>query len=861
MRRRVPNFSKSSELSSSPPHPLTSPHLPISTYTIRREIIKPVFAPRWRKVARDLWHNKTRTLLVIISIAVGVFAVGAVATARVILARDLQTQYNETADSSARIFGSGLDEKFIDSLRRIPEIEDAQGRSTVLLRVKNGELRSNLLLYGIKDFNDIRVNKISYERGQRIPPWRTLLIERGSLELFGVKLGDTLSVELPDGKRREINITSVVHDLNAPPPRFANFGSAYVSMETLEWLGFSKDYSEVRIIVRDGKQDRAHIQAVVDEVKDRLDDSPDRSYLNSSITQYPGRHYADEQIQSMLLILAALGGLALFLSAFLVINTIGAVMQQHTKQIGIMKAIGGRGTQITSMYLTMVAVFGLLSLLIAVPLGAAGARGLTEYVAYLLNFDILTTTTPPDVLLIEIGVGLVVPMLAALAPIINGARMTVREAITSNGLEATPDKKEKGEAGKSSELFGEFGTLSRFSFLPRLQLPRPLLISLRNTFRRKGRLALTLGTLTLASAIFVSVFSVRDSLKGTLQDSLNYWLYDIEVTFAQPQAEDKAINQVLQVPGVSHAEVWSSDSVNLLRADQSESRAISIIAPPADSTLIKPAMTAGRWLLPDDVGDGIPAIVINADVLADEPDLTVGDGVTLKFGNRKFPFRIVGITQSTLTGQVRNPRTIYINREAYRRTLGLGRQVSTLVVVTEQHDGEFQAQVGRDIEEQFRRVLMRVDTYETITDRRAQIAFQFDILITFLVIMATLLAVVGGLGLTGTMSMNVLERTREIGIMRAIGASDRAIRQIVVVEGVLIGLISWAVGSLLALPISRVLADQVGMAFIRRTLNFEFSWVGLIAWLGIVTLISAVASFLPAWRASRLTVREVLAYE
>jgi len=800
-------------------------------------------------VARDLWHNKTRTLLVIVSIAVGVFAVGTIATARVILSRDLQTQYAQTSDNSARIFGSGLDENFIESLRRIPEIEDAQGRSTVLLRVKNGDLRSNLLLYGIDDFNDIHVNKITYERGERVPPWRTLLIERGSLELFGVQMGDTLTVELPDGKRREIAITGVVHDLNAPPPRFANFGSAYVSMETLEWLGFSDQYSEVRIVVRDGKQDREHIQTVVNLVKDRLEDSPGRQYLNSNIQQFPGRHFADDQIQSMLLILAALGGLALFLSAFLVVNTIGAVMQQHTKQIGIMKAIGGRGSQITSMYLSMVAVFGLLSLVVAVPLGAAGARALTEYVAFLLNFDILTTTTPPDVLLIEICVGLVVPLLAALAPIINGARMTVREAVTSTGMPVETSRgRGKAEWDKPPSPFP-------------IPLSRPLLLSLRNTFRRKGRLALTLGTLILASAIFVSVFTVRDSLQGTLQDSLNYWLYDIEVTLAQPQSEDKSVNQALLIPGVSHAEAWSNDNAQIVRADQTKSRAISIIAPPADSTLIKPVMTQGRWLLPDDVGDGTPAIVINADVLADEPTLKVGDIITLKFGNRTFPFEIVGVTQSTLTGQVRNPRTIYINQEAYRRTLGIGRQVRTLVIVTDQHEGEFQAQVGRDLEEQFRRVLMRVDTYETITDRRAQIAFQFDILITFLVIMAALLAVVGGLGLTGTMSMNVLERTREIGVMRAIGASDGAIRQIVVVEGVLIGFISWAVGSLLALPISRVLADQVGLAFIRRTLNFEFSLVGLFAWLGIVTLISAVASFVPAWRASRLTVREVLAYE
>jgi putative ABC transport system permease protein len=810
---------------------------------------------RWRKVLRDLWHNKSRTLLVVLSIAVGVFAVGAVAGARAILARDLQAQYDQTADASARIFASGLDENFIDSIRRMPEIAEAQGRSLYLLRIKNNEINSNLLLNGIKDFNDVRVSTFDYISGERTPPWRQIILERASFELFEVQQGGTLTIELRDGKKRELRIAGTVHDLNAPPPRFANFGTAYVSMETLEWLGFPKAHTELRIIVKENKNDRAYIQSVVDKIKERIEDSPpeaNRRYFGNNIQQNPGRHIADEQIQTMLLILVALGALSLFLSAFLVINTISAVMQQQVKQIGIMKSIGGRGRQIGSLYLGMVIIFGGLSLLIAVPVGALGAQAMTRYVAGLLNFEILTRGTPTDVLLLEIIVGLLVPLLAALVPIVNGSRMTVREAITSTGLDNTSS----GQGDKGTRRQG-----TRFPLSPclpvSLSLPRPLLISLRNTFRKKGRLALTLGTLILATAIFVSVFSVRDSLTGTLQDSLRYWSYDIEVTLAQPQSEERALNEIRQVPGVVYAEAWDNASTRRLRADKTESRNIAVIAAPGESELIRPILMEGRWLQPDDEN----AIVINADVLADEPDLKIGDVVMLKFGQRKFPFQLVGIAQSTLTGQVRNPRTLYITREGYRRTLGLPRQTRSLVVVTELHDGASQAAIAREIDTQFRRALMRVDTYETITDRREQIAFQFNILVTFLVIMATLLAVVGGLGLTGTMSMNVLDRTREIGVMRAIGASDNAIRQIVIVEGVLIGWLSWVVGSLLAIPISKLLADQVGLAFIRRTLNYAFSVEGLLLWLGIVTLIAGLASFFPAWRASRLTVREVLAYE
>jgi len=115
--------------------------------------------------------------------------------------------------------------------------------------------------------------------------------------------------------------------------------------------------------------------------------------------------------------------------------------------------------------------------------------------------------------------------------------------------------------------------------------------------------------------------------------------------------------------------------------------------------------------------------------------------------------------------------------------------------------------------------------------------------------------------LMGTMSLNVLERTREIGVMRAIGASDGAVRQVFMVEGILIGMLSWLLGAGLALPLSKLLSDAVGMAFTKAPLSYIFSTNGVLLWLVVVVILASLASFLPARSASRLTVREVLAYE
>ena len=128
-------------------------------------------------------------------------------------------------------------------------------------------------------------------------------------------------------------------------------------------------------------------------------------------------------------------------------------------------------------------------------------------------------------------------------------------------------------------------------------------------------------------------------------------------------------------------------------------------------------------------------------------------------------------------------------------------------------------------------------------------------------LVAGLIVVVGGIGLASTMSMNVLERTREIGVMRAIGSSSRRIRQMVILEGVIVGILSWVIALGLSFPLSHLLCNLIGMALLSRPLDYIFNWSGVVFWLGLIVVISALASLWPAINAARLTVRDALAYE
>jgi putative ABC transport system permease protein len=797
-----------------------------------------MLSPRWRKVLRDLWLNKTRTVLVVLSIAVGVFAVGTITNAQLILSRDLAASYAAINPAHATILTfDSFDDNLVKAVQGMRVVDEAEGRRNVIVRLKTGpnEWR-NLMLVAIPDYNDIRIDKVWPEQGAWPPPKHELLLERAALGLAQANVGDTMLIKMPDGKERQVRVAGLAHDLYAQIYVFDGSAYGFITFDTLEWLGEPRDFNELRFTVADRSRvnDRQYIKAVANLVQNKVEQSG-RNVLFTFIPE-PGKHPLDFLIQAISLLLGVLGFLSLLLSGFLVVNTISAILAQQVRQIGLMKVVGGRTHQMMGMYLTMVLIFGLLALLLAVPLGAVGAQLFTSFMAGFLNFDIENFYVPLEVLMLEVGIGLIVPLLAALYPVIAGTRITVREAISTYGL------------GK-----GQFGSRRTDRLVQRIRgLSRPLLLSLRNTFRRRGRLMLTLTTLTLAGATFIAVFSVYASLLSTLDQWLAYFNYDVAVQFKRPYHIERVERETLQVPGVVSVESWAFSTVRRVRPDDSESDNIIVLAPPAASPMIKPVLVQGRWLWPEDTN----ALVVNTILLRDEPDVKVGGELVLKVEGRETKWHVVGLVEGgalIATAFANYPYFAYVTRDVGN--------TSYISIVTEQHDFAFQTQVAEALEKKYERAGLRVYVTAKISEERAETVAIFQVIVALLLIMAVLLAVVGGLGLMGTMSINVLERTREIGVIRAIGASDGAVLQIFMVEGILIGLISWLLGTLLAFPVSKLLSDTVGRQFLSVPLDYTFSSGGALLWLAVVVILAALASFLPAWQASRLTVREVLAYE
>lgn len=799
--------------------------------------------PRLQKIFRDIWGNKTRTLLVILSIAVGVFAIGTIAGTYAIMSTSMSENFQAVHSAEFKMGSSDtFKERFIEGVRKMKEIERADGRHSIMLRLQVGANEwQELEVFAVDNYEKMQVGQIRPEGGAW-PPSESeyeILLERDYIEQIDVNIGDTLLVETGDRTQRQLKMTGIVHDLDPFPSGLSGTVYGYISFNTLEWLGGKSNTYNQLYIVPNNRLNAEYTQYTINLLQDRLEKNGIQVF-DIDKTIVPGIDRSQTIIEAVLLILGVLGVLALFLSGFLVTNTILALLTEQTRQIGIMKTMGASAEQLLRMYIMLPLIFGSIALVIAIPLAALSTRVLSGFLLDIVNFNASSYAIPPAVFALEIVVALAVPLLASLYPVIATSQITIREAISMNGL----SNNQFGTASFDRLLQRGLNAFSAFSL--------ELMLSLRNTFRRRQRLALTLITLTLGSAIFMGVFTVRSSMLNTLDEASQYWQYDVEVNFQKPYRFERAQREALRIPGVAQVEGWGTYSTRRVRADKSESANIMMMAPPAETNLLKPVVIEGRWLLPEDENQ----IVIDTEVTRREPDLKVGDQIVLKIKGRERAWEVVGIVK----GQLRGPIG-YVNYPYFSENIGKFESVTRMVIVGTEHDEAAQSQIGRALEQQFNGAGLHVSELTTVTDLREETAEQFNIFILLLLFMAIMISVVGGLGLMGTMSLNVLERTREIGIMRTFGASKKSILQIFITEGLLIGLLSWLVGSVLALPLSSFLSDAVGYALLQTPLNYTFSVSGVLLWLLIMVILSVLASFWPAWNASRVSIREVLVYE
>jgi putative ABC transport system permease protein len=799
--------------------------------------------PRWKKVLADLWGNLTRSSLVIASIVVGLFALGVIATVHSTLTTQMPAGYASVNPANIQMAVSPFGQDLIDQVKNNAQVAEVEGARIFTLRVETspGEWET-IKINAIDQIDEMMINQLKLMDGIFPPDDRQIVIDENKLSSLNLRLNDQVIVQLPSGRTRQMKLVGIVQDQTIgsayPGGFFMETAQGYVTTDTLEWLGQPSSLNYLYITVKENGTDENALRSVASTIRKDIEDNGYTVFSTSvrSSRNHPNSIYVD----AMAGILFVLGALVMFLSSFLITSTFQALLNQQVQQIGVMKIVGGRSRQITGIYMAMIFVFGVLGFLIALPLSNQAAFGLLKFLASKINFGIQIYQVAPLSVLLQISVALLIPQLAGVFPILKGAQITIQEATSGIRQESVSSRPGWVER-QAARLRG---------------VPRPLLISLRNTFRRKGRLILTLITLSLGGSIFIATLNVKLSIQDYVERVGKYFMADVNLTLDQPYRIHDIQNELSSLPEIKVVEGWADARGEILRADGTVADSFHILAPPAGTPLVQPIMLGGRWIVPGDQN----AITLSERFKELFPDLKIGDTITLRINGDETHWIVVGFFQ--LVGKSAG-YLAYTGYDYLSKLLGQGQETMTYRIVASQSGltPDQQKSLALEIENylQARGYSVRETTAGGSLITRTTDGL--SILTFFLLIMSFLTALVGSIGLMGTMSMNVLERTREIGVMRAIGASDWAVIRMVIVEGLLIGMISWGLSILLAFPISSLLNNTINMALFGASTRLVFTPKGFAIWLGIVLALSILASILPARNAARLTIREVLAYE
>jgi putative ABC transport system permease protein len=494
---------------------------------------------------------------------------------------------------------------------------------------------------------------------------------------------------------------------------------------------------------------------------------------------------------------------------------------------------------VARLYLTSVTVLALAALTVGVPLGALAGLGYAGFVSGVLNFDLTSRAIPVWVFALQLGAGLTVPLGAASVPLRRASRVSVREAMADFGVSG------QGVKAFDGELFAWLG--------------RPLLMSLRNAVRSRGRVALTVGILAVGGATFITAFNVSDSWRNTVDSLFEARRYDLQVVFSQRYPSATLVEVLGALPGVKALEPWGGAWARLEAAKGEPYRMMLTAVPPASAMIAYPVLE-GRWLREDDTN----AIVINHELRQDrEAGVALGDQVTLTIDGRASSWTIVGVVRELgVRRRGQNvPASAYVSQRAFEAVTGLAGVSSNLVLSATTHDAASLRALTREVERALDGAGLQRTIVQPSTHRRQELLDHLVIIRDFLLAMAALVAVIGGLALASAMSVNVLERTKELGVLRAIGASTWQVLGVVVGEGVMMALLSWLAAVALCVPLSLQIGNFAGRVFVHANLDNTFSVAAALGWLALSVLIAIVASAAPAWRPVRRPVSEALRYE
>jgi putative ABC transport system permease protein len=809
---------------------------------------------RSRKILRDILARKARTALVSISIFIGVLGVVTLTSTGDILINKLHEDLDE---NELPMMGVGIEpdegikadeidyQAFFDYVRTYPGVTAVMAwagdrvywREPADIGFVEGSIR------GFSDPLDaMSIEPVTLIEG-RYPEvgQQELVIERRMADKFGLQVGDPLVLRILDqltGRPGAVmaipeetwTITGIVFH---PYIGDSNRQSIYAHFEDVTHIANLDHYSVFMACFTN-----------FPTARDSLEDF--EAFINDTTSFKVRWIWADNpaynefilEMQDWTNTLKALAIIAMLVSSFLVVTVISTIVIEQKRQIGVMKSMGATRWDNFRMYAGMAVMYGVIGTIPGVLLGIPAGYYLAQEVSPLMNVLLEEFAISYPAVISGAVMGLAMPFFAALLPVILGTRVTIREAITDFGI--------------TSRYGG--GPVSRG--IGRLPVPVAARQALANIYQKKGRLSMTGVTLTLAVGAFMGVSAVFISLDNELGQIFDTFNVDMTVYPVSPEEYDYDTVGTLigeSVEGVNGVYPQFNLGAQIVVAEAPEPDMEDVMRyvwingfDPATST-IQNHLEAGTGWKNDPTREGI----VLTSALAADIGQGVGDTITLRYEDNEIEVEIIGID------------TFLDTDDAFMRweTVAAlaGEDSPSGYWVRFEDDSVTGADVDRKIGA-LREALLQNGIIPDFDNLRAEEEEVADTLMTIALVFniaSLVMALVGAIGLLTMLFISVFERQREIGVMRSVGASSRAIVAQFLTEGLMIGVIAWLFGVPLSYGVALALTEMLPLE------GFGLAYPPVAAGLGVIGILvmAGLASIWPSLSASHRTVSDILRYQ
>lgn len=502
-----------------------------------------------------------------------------------------------------------------------------------------------------------------------------------------------------------------------------------------------------------------------------------------------------------------------------------------------MKAIGASSGQIRGIYYRGISLLALFGLLLSVPAALYVSKLYVDMISPSINIDIKSYSVPVWVLLVQMAVGLGIPLLAAAIPIIRASRMTIRQTLIEYG----------GEEHDYGTSWAE-RKLTNFKFLS-----YPVRLGIRNTFRRKGRFMLTTSVAALAVAMLIATFNVVGTLDKVVVDERTSKNWDLEVRFEETYPS-VAIDKLLKsIAGITDTELFVQADAFILgevHAGSAENPGLpvqlNVLQP--NSTMVALPILEGRWL-----SEGEREIVVSHRILEHRSELRLGSLVDLEINGEVLQFRLVGVAR------VIGPLGVYVTNTPFPSETILG--ANGVFVVAEESNKSAADALKDAIRLAAENANISLHSNATAWEAVSVVEDHFDIILFLLALLTLIVVLIAANGIILTMTTSILERTREIGVLKAIGGSNYQLVKMLLSESGIIALLSWAMGCVITLPISFLVTYWLGMLLIEAPFPLALDYLVFAYSLPFIVTVAIIATLIPAVSIMRLSVRKALIYE